>query len=248
MLKPDNGSKKGASAILAVPKKATAKAGSRTQTERRALSERRIIEAAMRVIGRKGTVRMTLAEVGAEAGYSRGLPAHLFGSKDGLLIRVVESLIETRTPYVLPAWEPGRGIDGLIDTVGHWIDATVIYPEYFRTFQILIGEASCEDPENMRDELRVLIRRMDSATQERLAEYLKEGKSHGEIRRNIDPAAYAFIIVGGLRGIISQWILNPGAFDLKRVGRLYLAEVKMLLLRGESGTSGARKASLPKRR
>jgi AcrR family transcriptional regulator len=57
----------------------------RTQAERREQAERRLLDAALAVVARRGSVRMTLAEVGEAAGYSRGLPAHRFGSKAGLL-------------------------------------------------------------------------------------------------------------------------------------------------------------------
>ncbi|CAN0427695.1 unnamed protein product, partial [Phaeothamnion confervicola] len=61
----------------------------RTQTERREEAERRLLDAALAIVARTGTVRLTLAEVGEAAGYSRGLPAHRFGSKAGLLRALV---------------------------------------------------------------------------------------------------------------------------------------------------------------
>jgi len=64
---------------------APARSPRRTQAARREEAERRLLEAALGVVARRGSVRMTLAEVGEAAGYSRGLPAHRFGSKAGLL-------------------------------------------------------------------------------------------------------------------------------------------------------------------
>ena len=52
----------------------------RSHAERREEAERRLLEAAMEIVAKRGTVRMTLAEVGEAAGYSRGLPAHRFGN------------------------------------------------------------------------------------------------------------------------------------------------------------------------
>ena len=52
-----------------------------TQTERRALSDRRMLEAALKLIARQGSGRTTLAEVGEVSGYTYGLVSNRFGSK-----------------------------------------------------------------------------------------------------------------------------------------------------------------------
>ena len=58
----------------------TAGPSPRTQSDRRDTAEARILDAALRIVAERGTDGMTLAEVGEAAGYSRGLPAHYFGS------------------------------------------------------------------------------------------------------------------------------------------------------------------------
>src|ERR1700724_4301357 len=66
----------------------------RTQEERREEAERRILEAAGRIIGKTGVETFTLADVGVAAGYSRGLPAYYFETKSGLLAAVVRYLVD----------------------------------------------------------------------------------------------------------------------------------------------------------
>ena len=202
----------------------------RTQLERRATSELKIIDAAIHVIGAKGTVRMTLAEVGEAAGYSRGLPAHLFGTKENLLTRVVESFIENQWGCMLPNFEPGRGADGIFESIKRWIDGAIKHPDYVRTIQILLGEASCTASTDMTPELVARIREMDDWVRQRLFNYLVEGKHQGQIREHIDPFLHSVIIANGVRGIIGQWALNTAAFDLKKVAQLYVREMKTLLL------------------
>ena len=63
----------------------------RTQAERKAESERRIIRAARELFARQGYMRTTLIEVGQSAGYTGGLVTHRFGSKEGLLNAVVDN-------------------------------------------------------------------------------------------------------------------------------------------------------------
>jgi len=58
----------------------------RTQHERREEAGRRILDSAMALVSEKGVAGMTLNEAGERAGYSRGLPAHHYGNKEGLLV------------------------------------------------------------------------------------------------------------------------------------------------------------------
>lgn len=198
----------------------TSKAPRRTQADRRAISEQRIIDAAMRVIGRKGTDRLTLSEVGAEAGYSRGLPAHLFGNKEGLLLRVVErymSYIIGRTHFALPDWEAGQGLQRLHRIIHTWVAIGVRLPEYFRTYLILSGEAAREEPTKMSLALRARIRKMNNRMREELARYLGQGKRHNEVDASVDPDHASMLLMSTLSGLLAFWVLDDNAFDLRKV-------------------------------
>lgn len=201
------------------PSRPSAKPPRRTQADRRATSEQRIIDAAMRVIGRKGTDRLTLSEVGAEAGYSRGLPAHLFGNKEGLLLRVVErymSHIMGRTHFSLPDWESGKGLKQLRTIIQTWTATGVRFPEYYRTYVILSGEAVRQESNRMGVTLRARIRQMNSRTREELGRYLGQGRKHGELAQDVDPDHAAMLIMSTLSGLLSFWVLDPKAFDLRK--------------------------------
>jgi AcrR family transcriptional regulator len=65
----------------------------RSQAGRRDEAEQRLLAAAVRLVAEQGLERITLADVGAAAGYSRGLPAHYFGSKAGLVVALAGQLI-----------------------------------------------------------------------------------------------------------------------------------------------------------
>lgn len=206
----------------------------RTQTGRRAVSEQRIIDAAMHVIGRKGTDRLTLSEVGTEAGYSRGLPAHLFGNKEGLLLRVVDrylSYVPGRTHFALPDWEPGRGLERLRVIIQGWIGTGVRHPEYFRTYLILSGEAAREGPTGMGVALRAQICAMNHRTRTELARYLRQGRKHGEIAASVDPQHAALLIMSTLSGLLAFWVLDPQAFSLRRAASRCLDDLLARLRR-----------------
>lgn len=182
----------------------------------------------MRVIGRKGTDRLTLSEVGAEAGYSRGLPAHLIGNKEGLLLRVTERYlghIMGRSHFALPEWEPGQGLERLRSVIRAWIAAGARLPGFFRTYQILSGEAVRAEPTSMAVALRKQIRQMNSRTRTNLARYLREGRKHGELAAGVGPDHAAMLIISTLSGLLAFRVLDPHACNLRRVTDRYLGEL-----------------------
>jgi AcrR family transcriptional regulator len=87
----------------------------RTQGERRTEAERRLVAAAAELVGEIGPSRVTLANVGERAGYSRGLATHHFGSKGALMQRLVdtvtvqfrEAIFEEakRNPLLIRRWD-----------------------------------------------------------------------------------------------------------------------------------------------
>jgi AcrR family transcriptional regulator len=71
------------------PEKATARPR-RSQAERSEDTKRRIVEAAARLIVRKGYVELRVADIAYEAGVSIGAQLHHFPNKDALVIAVIE--------------------------------------------------------------------------------------------------------------------------------------------------------------
>jgi AcrR family transcriptional regulator len=66
--------------------------GRRTQAQRRAESEQRLLRAFAELIIEKGVAQTSLADIGRRAGYSSTLVHHLFGSKAALLDRLTETV------------------------------------------------------------------------------------------------------------------------------------------------------------
>jgi hypothetical protein len=83
----------------------------RTQAERTATANRRMLRAARRLIARQGYTKTTLAQVGKEAGYTGGLVSHHFGSKGGLLRELVGRITQRfYHDQILPATEGHAGL------------------------------------------------------------------------------------------------------------------------------------------
>jgi AcrR family transcriptional regulator len=67
----------------------------RTQAERRAETRGALLDAAARGLSRYGYGNLNLADVAAEAGYTRGALYHLFADKEDLALAVVARVWET---------------------------------------------------------------------------------------------------------------------------------------------------------
>jgi AcrR family transcriptional regulator len=83
----------------------------RTQADRRAQTRSALLAAAARGLSRYGYSNLVLERVAAEAGYTRGALYHLFVSKEGLALAVVE--------WVKEAWyaEVGSRLSDVTDPV-----------------------------------------------------------------------------------------------------------------------------------
>lgn len=66
-----------------------------TQADRRARSRAALLEAAARGISRAGYANLVLADVAAEAGYTRGALYHQFRDKDALVLATLDWVYET---------------------------------------------------------------------------------------------------------------------------------------------------------
>ncbi|WPN44804.1 MULTISPECIES: TetR/AcrR family transcriptional regulator [unclassified Pseudomonas] len=194
----------------------------RTQVERRAEAEQRLLIAARQIVARKGWVGMTLSEVGEEAGFSRGLATHHFGNKAGLL-RALAGFVNSSFMHLVEAessrWRPG--IDALKGFVsiylgrndGDWINT--------RALLALMAEAVTQD-----SDIAQILAEYNRSVQQHLAHYISEGIASGEIRAQVDPMAGAMLILGALRGTMLQFLLDPSDIPLKQLHDQLLAFVE----------------------
>ncbi len=183
----------------------------RTQEERKAESERRIIRAAMEMFAQQGFMRTTISEVGKAAGYTGGLVSHRFGSKEMLLKAVVERmssryLRDQLKPSVVPD-DPRRSIEAHVEAFFTELSAR---EKSVRALYVVMGEALGAVPEIQSDiaELNRGVRAIWEGTIER-------GKASGVFRADVDAKAHAVLILGLLRGITMQAITDKKAFDVK---------------------------------
>jgi AcrR family transcriptional regulator len=181
----------------------------RTQPERVAESDRRMLAAALRLIGERGYRGTSLAAIGEAAGYSRGLAHERFGSKAGLLWAAVKHVLRVWNQEGQARGNPAHvGVDALCDMIDNHRHA-VEHGEGLRPFYALMFEAIGPTPD-LLPEFRALHRRFRA----QIEHTLSAGVAAGTIRRDIIPAAQAALLLGALRGVAYQWLLEPNSFSL----------------------------------
>ncbi len=176
--------------------------------ERSELSSARLLDAAAELIEKGGYEAMTLAAVGERAGYSRGLVTARFGSKEQLLVALVDR-ITTRWSHrnVLPRTAGRSGREGILILIDAIRTQAERDPRALRTLYALMFEALGPNV-SLRRHFVEFHRTMRSD----LAGLVRRGVRDGSIVRR-RPDEEAMLVVAGLRGIAYQWRLDPDCFD-----------------------------------
>ena len=180
----------------------------RTQDERREEAERRILEAATRIIGKAGVETFTLADVGEAAGYSRGLPAHYFKTKAGLLTAVVKYLVEH---YFRRTTFQGRQritIDDIVAEISSFIEVARKNPRAAKAFMAAMA-GSLTNPA-----LAEAVLKHNAAVIAKYEDGIRNGIKHGTIDFGIRAHSWAIMLVAATRGIVTQWLVHPKTVDL----------------------------------
>jgi AcrR family transcriptional regulator len=190
---------------------ATAAAERRSQAERRDEAEQRLLAAAVQLVAERGLERITLADVGQAAGYSRGLPAHYFGGKSGMVVTLAAHLIEGFGRALDRVERHGPGLPRLLGTVAFYFDSARKDPLRTRALFVLMGDGLSNGL--IRDRLGDLNARSATAFEVNLAAAM----AAGEARAGIDARSMGVLILAALRGAVGQWLLAPDDIDLDAV-------------------------------
>jgi AcrR family transcriptional regulator len=203
-----------------------------TQDQRRERSESRMLAAAIELFARQGSGRTTLVEIGQVAGYTHGLVGHRFGSKSGLVRRLLKNLQRDFTRKQLADITQRRtGLEALLEVVKSSLNLMAEGTKsarVIRALTVLAAEALGPTPEILNDVIgvnrnfRAILRKL-----------IEQGIEAGEIRKDVRPAEQAAAILGMLRGIEIQWCQEPQSLPLDSI----IAEVTDSLRRSLQSSS-----------
>jgi AcrR family transcriptional regulator len=181
----------------------------RTHAERREEAESRMLDAAVKIVAERGLEYLTLAECGEAAGYSRGLAAHYFGSKDALIGAIAGHIVDDYAVRLRGNSGGRRGLDGFLYSVGFYIDSGRSRMLQLRAFHAVLGSSLIQPA--VSKSIADLNRQSVAAFAHGIRTCIKQGA----IRKDVDPVSQATLVLSVLRGLMSQWLIDPRGVDLE---------------------------------
>jgi AcrR family transcriptional regulator len=182
----------------------------RTQQERRDQAETALLTAAAELVGEQGVRSLTLARVGERAGYSRGIVTHHFGAKQALVERLARA---TQAGFVPGLEGVPPGLDRLLRLIDGYLGELGRIGVFNQAFLLLWTEAATQP------ELAPIFRERDAAFRADLSEDVRAGIADGTIDASISADDVAIAVVGQLRGIALQRLLDPRSVDTEELRR-----------------------------
>jgi len=182
----------------------------RTQQERRDQAEAALLGAAAELVVEQGVRSLTLARVGERAGYSRGIVTHHFGSKQALVERLARA---TQAGFVPGLGDVPHGLDRLLRLIDGYLGELAGIGAFNQAFLLLWAEAATQP------DLAQIFRERDGAFRADLRDDIEAGIADGLIDPGLRPDDVAIAIVGQLRGIALQRLLDPRCVDVEQARR-----------------------------
>lgn len=186
----------------------------RPNKERRSESDKRLLDAGLRLVAQKGAAGATLADIGLAAGFSRSLPLERFGSKHQFMVALVDRTEEWFSQRAFTELHGKQGLEGLTARIeahlasatANWEATSVLYLLFFESLTLV-------------PELRPRMTAMGLAYRTALRDLIRQGQALGEIRPEVDPDVEATALFGAIRGTITLWLFEPKSINLKKVAR-----------------------------
>lgn len=193
-----------------------AEAASMTRREQFAMETRRIIfETAMDLFAEKGYDGVTVDDICEKAGVAKSTFYNLFKSKDQI---IVEEFLKIDTYYQEILEKLKKKKKSHIDKMVEFITLTLKYinDQGIETIKVTyhsqIGPSLKGSP----------VASPQRALYQIVEQIITEAQEAGEVRTDMSAASITQNLVRFTRGVIYDWCLQNGGFDLKQAGREYL--------------------------
>jgi AcrR family transcriptional regulator len=181
----------------------------RTQRERRSEAEAALLKAATRLFAARGIDGTSLADIGEEAGFSRGLVNHHFGTK-AVLVERLAALSQQRVVDSLSPSVDGNAIDSLIAIVDSYLNVVRSATDGVRAFFVMWGAALPNDAA-----LRPVFIDDDRRFRHGIEKIIGAGQQRGTITGRVNASGTAVALVAMLRGAGAQFLIDPQDVDLE---------------------------------
>jgi AcrR family transcriptional regulator len=176
----------------------------RTQEERRGEAEQRLIEAAAAMVSEAGPAKVTVANVGERAGYSRGLVSHHFGSKRALMQRLVESVTYQFREALFDQQQSNDALGELATLIDIYFDVMSDMQPINRARLVLWADAVA----NPSDDVRPAMVNADREFREEVEKRLQQAMATNQVPETVNAHGLATVIIAMLRGVALQALID----------------------------------------
>lgn len=180
--------------------------------QRSALSDKKMLEAAITLLNDRGTAKTTLKEIGEIAGYSRGLASYRFGSKDGLWMELFARFDDLWKQHLREYLQDKTGLEALRHAIRAQRDFFRREPSYLRGMYILWYESLGKE-----SEIRAKLAGHHRIYRRDVSRWIQQGQEAGEIGVHIDAEKFSASYCSHMFGLIYQWVVVPTELDLDAV-------------------------------
>ncbi|HWH72835.1 MAG TPA: TetR family transcriptional regulator [Methylibium sp.] len=173
----------------------------------------RLLDAAELEFQRRGVSRTSLQEIARAAGVTRGAVYWHFSDKADLFNAMMNRVVLPLEQEIKRSDEPGLD-DPLAQIRSSFLAAlraTVEDPQARRTFEIALHKVEYVDELD-----RVRLRRVNGLRER--VDHVERGFRRVTLAPGVTPRAAALGMHSLVDGLIQNWMLDPGSFDLLQVG------------------------------
>lgn len=175
-----------------------------------------ILQAAMAVFGERGYANGSLADIAERVGMTHAGVLHHFGSKEKLLIALLEYRDEADVAELEGHHAP-RG-SALLEHLVATAEKNSQRPGIVQTYSVLVGEAMTD-----RHPARTFFTDRYAGLRAMIAEALSEAT--GRKIADADVSAAASAVIGVMDGLQLQWLLSPRSVDMRSSLRLVIGAI-----------------------
>ena len=175
------------------------------KTQARAIeSDFKMVNQTIKLLSEGGVNAVTLEAVGVNAGYSRGLVSRRYGSKDQLLVRVLNYLENWLNEKSKIATNNKYGLDAINSLILSISDDFYLNREKYRAYFWLRFYGL--EQNKILNECLVKSRNI---REENTIKWLKEALALEELSRNVDIEMVHDFLKTSLMGLVHNWMVDP---------------------------------------
>ncbi|MBA7581004.1 Fatty acid metabolism regulator protein [subsurface metagenome] len=164
-------------------------------------TKNRIYNAAINLMDRKGFEKITITDISKKAGVSVGAFYHYFKSKNDILAEIFRKADEYFSTQVVSSLKKRRIPSRIIE-----------YFNYYAKFNVATGVETTQQLFNPKIKFFIKKNRPMLTI---LQDLIRKGQEKKEIRKNADPEELAKLLFTLARGVVFDWSLHDGRYDLE---------------------------------